>query len=285
MKFGLVGFPLGQLYSSVDVPPSDAVTRIARAAEEGGFDFVCAQDHILSPREWADAGAGATWFDPFVVLSWAAAVTTRVQLVTDVLIAPYRSPFHIAKTMGSLDVMSGGRTICGLAAGYLKREFRILDVEFERRGDLTDETIEALKVAWSQEWFDFDGHYFTAQNVAISPRPARRPPIWIGGNSMRALRRAAEHADGWTPFRCPPQEMKAVLARHDLPAGFSVSIPLRHGVYTADNERIDVASVLRQVEEYEAAGATHLKIGFKGPTLDGYLRAMDAFASGVIARS
>jgi probable F420-dependent oxidoreductase len=283
MKFGLVGFPLGQLYSSVDVPPSDAVTRITRAADEGGFDFVCAQDHIMAPREWAQR-SGATWFDPFVVLSWAAAASSRIALVTDVLIAPYRSPFQVAKTMGTLDVMSSGRAICGVAAGYLEAEFAILGAEFHRRGALTDEWIEALKAAWSDEWVEFKGEFFNASDVAIAPRPSRRPPIWIGGNSMRALRRAVEHADGWTPFRCSPDEMKTALARHDLPDGFSTAIPLRHGVYADGDAHLDVDSILRQVDAYRDAGATHIKVGFKGPTLAGYLGALEEFASKVIAR-
>lgn len=284
MKFGLGGFPLGQMNTSIDVPPSEAVTRIARAAEEGGFDFLCAQDHILAPRSWAADGAGERWFDPFVVMTWAAAATTRINVVSDVLVMPYRSPFQVAKTLGSLQVMSGGRVICGVAAGYLEAEFAILGAEFERRGDWTDEAIEALKHAWENDSIDFDGEFIKARDVAVSPRPETRPPIWIGGNSMRALRRAVEHADGWTPFRCAPEDMAIALKRHELPSAFDVAIPLRRGVYADDNETLDIDSILRQVDAYREAGATHIKVSFKGPTISHYLNALESFATNVITR-
>jgi probable F420-dependent oxidoreductase len=291
VKFGLVGFPLGQIYSTVDRPPREIVERVARAADDGGFDFVCAQDHILAPREWATERNGTMWFDPSAILSFAAAITSRVRLLTDVLILPYRTPFTVAKWAASLDVLSGGRVMLGVAAGYLEREFRIIGAEFERRGDFTDEAIEAIKAAWTKEWIDVHGEFINATDVSVSPQPLQkpRPPIWVGGNSMRALRRAVEHADGWTPFRGSPETLSEALrrARNDfgLNRPFDVAVPIRHGVYTEDKSTIDADSILRQAEALEKAGVTHCKIGFRGPTLDAYVRAMEDVAEKVIARA
>lgn len=290
MRFGLVGFPLGQMERTVDADPAQAVRRIALAADDAGFDFVCAQDHTLAPREWAEErGAGVTWYEPFTTLAWVAAVTTRVRLLTDVVVLPTRSPFVVAKAAATLDRLSGGRLILGVAAGYLEREFRILGAPFEDRGAWTDEAIEVIKACWTTDWVDFEGDHFAAKDVAVSPRPAQepRPPIWVGGNSRRALRRAVEHADGWTPFRGDPEGIRADLAwardRCGLDRPFAVAVPLRHGVY-ADDGSIDARSVLGQAEAFADAGVTHLKVGFRGPSLDGFVRAMEEFGETVIGR-
>lgn len=286
-RFGIVGFPLGQLDATVDAPPAETIARIARAAEDAGFDFVCAQDHPLAPREWVgERATGATWFDPWVVLSWAAAVTTRIRLVTDVVVLPYRSPFVTAKAAASLDALSGGRVTLGVAAGYLAREFDILGADFERRGAWTDEAIEAIKVAWTNDWFDFDGEFTRATDVAVSPRPAQhpRPPIWVGGNSARALRRAVEHGDGWSPFLGDPAKIAALLARHEIRRPFEVAAPIRRGVYREDGS-LDADSVHAQVDALVAAGVTHIKVGFKGPTLDRYLETLSAFGETIVGRS
>jgi probable F420-dependent oxidoreductase len=289
IRFGLVGFPLGQHGVTVDAPAAETVTRIARAADDAGFDFVCAQDHTLAPREWVgERATGTIWHDPWVVLSWAAAVTTRIRLVTDVVILPYRSPFAVAKAAASLDQLSGGRVTLGVAAGYLEREFEILGAEFARRGDVTDEHIEAIKVAWTNEWFDFDGEFTTAKEVAVAPRPTQepRPPIWVGGNSLRALRRAVEHADGWTPFRGEPDTITAALrkARDEwgLDRPLAVSVPIRRGMFTADDSALDLDSIRRQVEALAGAGVTHLKVGFKGPDLGRYLVTLERFGETIV---
>lgn len=286
MRFGLSGFPLGQMGFRLEASSHEIVSRLARAADDLGFDFVSAQDHTVAPRQWAADGGGTTWYEPFVVLAWAAAVTTRVRLVTDVVVLPYRPPFAVAKISGSLDEMSGGRLVLGVAAGYLEEEFRILGASFDDRGARTDEAIEVIKRCWTDEWVDVSGKFFEAKDVAVSPRPAGRPPIWVGGNSMRALRRAVEHADGWTPFRAPPDRVREALARaRDLGLGdraFDVAVPLRHGVYAEDRVSLDVEEIRRQADQYAEAGVTHLKVGFRGPGIDEYLRAMEQFAAAVI---
>lgn len=290
LRYGLVGFPLGQLGVTVDASAHETVTTIARAADELGFDFVAAQDHVVAPRAWVGhRSATPTWYDPVVVLSWVAAVTRRVRLLTDVLVLPYRSPFAVAKTVGSLDALSGGRAILGVAPGYVEAEFRALGAPFEQRGAVTDEAIEVIKRCWTEEWVDVSGRFFSATDVTVSPRPAQqpRPPIWVGGNSLRAVRRAVEHADGWTPFKASPDAVAAALARArdwglEEGQGFAIALPIRGGIYAGDAETLDLDSIRRQADAYEAAGVTHVKIGFRGPSLDAYVRAMESFAAGVI---
>ena len=289
MKFGLAGFPLGQLGTTVDSEPHETVTRIARAADSYGFDFICAQDHPIAPRAWAEErGGAAAWFDPFVLLSWAAAVTTRVRLVSDVLVLPYRSPFVVAKFGSTLDVMSQGRFVFGLGVGYLEAEFRALGAEFDERGAWTDEAIELIRRCWTEDWVTHSGRFFSADDVAVSPQPYDGPPpIWIGGNSMRALRRAVEFGDGWTPFRGSPDALGAAmqLARDEfgLARHLDVAVPIRT-VHAESSEEIDEAAVLARVDALAEAGATHCRVDFRGPTLDGYVRAMERFAERIIGR-
>lgn len=289
MRFGLTGFPLGKLYSQIeDAPPGRVVTEIARAAEELGFAFACGQDHIVTPRDWAEQGAGTTWFDPFVTLSWAAAATTSLRLLTDVLVLPYRSPFQVAKAGATLDAMSQGRLILGVASGYLEEEFRVLQTEYERRGAWTDEGIEVIKAAWENEWFDHEGEFFNARDMAVSPRPVQRPrpPIWVGGNSVRALRRALAHADGWTPFAGDPERLTETMATatggSGLPEGFDVCAPLRRLV--AADGSFDPDEAAARTEGLARAGVTHVKVGFRGPSLAGYIQQMRRFSETVIAR-
>lgn len=270
--------------------PAETVVRLAHAADELGFDFVTAQDHSVAPRQWAADGGGQTWYEPFVVLSYAAAVTKRVRLLTDVVIVPYRSPFQLAKISASLDQLSGGRLILGLGVGYLEEEFKILGASFPDRGARTDDAIEVLKRCWTEEWVDVSTPYFEAKDVSISPRPLQqpRPPIWIGGNSWRALRRAVEHADGWTPFRGDAETVRQALRRaRDLglspDRSIDIAMPIRRGLHSPDGS-VDVDSVLRQAEALAEAGVTHVKVGFKAASPDEYVSKMQAFANGVMGR-
>ena len=178
-----------------------AVMEIAAAAEDLGFAAVHVTDHPAGDGKWLDHG-GHHALDPFVALSFAAAATTRLRLLTYVYIAAYRNPFLGAKSVLSLDVMSGGRVILGTAAGYLKAEFAALGVPFEERNDLFDENLEVMRRAWTGDDVAFEGRHFGARGVRMRPLPVSRPhpPIWIGGNSARSARRAVEQAQGWAPF-------------------------------------------------------------------------------------
>ena len=185
---------------------AEGVTSVARAAEAAGFDAVAVTDHPLPTAEWMASG-GHHALDPLVALAFVAAATKRLRLLTYIYVLPYRNPFLTAKGVASLDVLSGGRTIFGVAAGYLEPEFRALGVPFAERNARCDEAIRAMKAAWSEGPVDFEGVYATARGHVVEPRPAQvpHPPIWVGGNSRQAIRRAVALGDGWMPIYNPPE--------------------------------------------------------------------------------
>jgi probable F420-dependent oxidoreductase len=189
-----------------------AVAEMARAAETAGFGAVFVTDHPIPDAEWLRTGGHHT-LDPFVLLSFVAAATERIRLQTHVLVLPYRNPFLVAKAAATLDVLSGGRVTLGVAAGYQEGEFAALGVPFDERNERADEAIPALRAAWSGERFELDGRGFRAAGNLALPRPVQKPgpPIWVGGNSRRAIRRAVELGDGWLPF--PARRRLASIAR------------------------------------------------------------------------
>jgi len=169
--------------------------------EKVGFDAVSVTDHPVPTGRWLDAG-GHFAHDPFVELSFVAAATRRIKLQTGILVLPYRNPFITARAVATLDVFSGGRLVLGVGAGYLKGEYKALGVDFDRRNEIMDEYLKALKTAWTADEFTFQGTGYQALGNRILPRPLQKPhpPLWIGGNSRRAIRRAAELGDAWCPF-------------------------------------------------------------------------------------
>jgi probable F420-dependent oxidoreductase len=178
-----------------------AVTAQARAAEAAGFDALFVTDHPFPEQGWLAHG-GHHALDPFVALSFAAAATTNLRLHLNLLVAAYRNPFLSAKAVASLDHLSGGRVILGIGAGYLEPEFAALGVDFAERNELTDEAIAAMKAAWIGDVVEFKGRHFEATANCMLPVPVQQPhpPIWIGGNSRRAIRRAVDSGDGWAPM-------------------------------------------------------------------------------------
>lgn len=182
----------------------DAVREVGRTLEESGFAGGNVTDHPCPTARWLDAG-GHDAQDPFVMLSLVAAVTTTLRLQTGILVLPYRNPFVVARAAATLDVFSGGRLTLGIGAGYMKGEYKALGVDFERRNELMDESLRAMKAAWTGENFSFEGEGFNARENRLRPMPVQRPhpPILAGGNSRRAIRRAVELADGWYPFFTP----------------------------------------------------------------------------------
>jgi probable F420-dependent oxidoreductase len=180
---------------------------LAVAAEDAGFDAVSMTDHPFPSDDWLAVG-GHHSFDPFVALSFMAARTSRIRMLTNLVISAYRDPYLAAKSVASLDLLSGGRLTLGLGAGYQAAEFAALGADFEDRGRRFDAALAAMRAAWTGETVTVTDGYFPADGHTALPRPAQRPhpPVWIGGNSRRARRRAAQHADGWMPFQQPPAQ-------------------------------------------------------------------------------
>ncbi|MDG4669255.1 TIGR03619 family F420-dependent LLM class oxidoreductase [Mycobacterium sp. 236(2023)] len=191
--------PTHRVEDPAEFVSATAIAEIAQAAEAGGYAAVHVTDHPAPDTKWLDHG-GHHALDPFVALSFAAAATTKVKLLTNVYIAAYRNPFLGAKSIHSLQVLSDGRLIIGTAAGYLKPEFRSLGVDFDNRGALLDEALDVLGQVLSGEDVAYQGSTFAARGVRLRPVPAVLPPVWVGGNSKPAVRRAVSRAQGWAPF-------------------------------------------------------------------------------------
>ena len=199
MKIGLFGINFG-LCGNVD-----SMTSIATAAEAAGIESVWTGEHVVlpDPRVAPSPSDPQTPFlDPAVALSHIAAHTTRLRLGTGVIILPQRNPLVLAKELASIDVVSKGRLIFGLGAGYLEPEFRALGAPFEDRGAVTDEAIEAVKALWTMEKPAYQGRFFSFEGIDSQPRPVQRPhpPIVVGGMSRSAARRAARYGNGWFGF-------------------------------------------------------------------------------------
>lgn len=178
---------------------AEAIADVARVAEASGFAAVHVTDHPAPDAKWLDHG-GHHALDPFVALAFAAAATADVKLLTNVYIAAYRNPFLGAKSIQSLATLSKGRLILGTAAGYLKPEFKALGVDFDNRGALLDEALDVLDKALTGEDIAYEGSSFSARGVRLRPLPSSPPPVWVGGNSKPAVRRAVSRAQGWAPF-------------------------------------------------------------------------------------
>jgi probable F420-dependent oxidoreductase len=184
----------------------DKMAELLRVAEGAGMDAVGFTDHLAPSRKCMDRGGHET-LEPFVALAFCAAVTTRMRLVTHMAVAPYRNPFHLAKEITALDVVSGGRAIIGLGSGYLRSEFAALGVDFKERGALFDEALEVLDGIFTDDAFSYEGRHFTAVGQILLPKPVQqpRPPYWFGGNSDRVLSRVVEYGAGWAPMTLGPE--------------------------------------------------------------------------------
>ncbi len=275
------------------------------AAEAAGFAAVYTTEHPFPGDAWLDHG-GHHAVDPLVALSFAAAATTSIRLHTNLFILALRNPFMAAKGIASLDVLSGGRLIMGIGAGYLEPEFDAVGASFADRNDRTDEAIAAMKAAWTGESVTFEGTGFRATGNTMLPRPHRRPhpTLWIGGNSRRAIRRAVELADGWSPFPNPArladrtrtarlETIGDLVESMDYARGYAdsvgrvdpltfVFIPegLSMGAATFDEDRVNAS-----IGELEAVGVGWVTVALPGDTRDAQLAAIERFGRAVLGRA
>jgi len=207
MQFGL------SLPHFRQVASPEAIRRVAQQAEHLGYDGIWVSDHIVIPDSAVDR-FGSVFYEPLTVLAFAAACTATIRLGTTVLIVPYRNPVVTAKVLSTLDVLSSGRVTVGVGVGSTEDEFKALGVPFKERGALSDEYIAVFKTLWTQDTPAFHGQYVHFDKIAFEPKPVQKPhiPIWIGGNSKRAIRRAVALGDGWHPTRPLVGDVKAGVA-------------------------------------------------------------------------
>ena len=191
---------------------SALISDVALAAEQLGFDSVWVSDHIVYP-DTPELASSNTIFEPLAVLSYLAGITRRVRLGTSVLVAPHRHPIVAAKTMATIDVLSGGRLLPCFGTGGIQGEFEALGLPWRERGAMTDECIQAMRELWTRQPATFHGRYFNFDRMKCSPKPVQQPmPVWIGGNTKRAIRRVVELGDGWHPIRRSPEALGPLLA-------------------------------------------------------------------------
>ena len=277
---------------------------VAIAAERAGFYGIALTEHPVPGARWLENG-GHQSLDPLVALGYAAGATTSLRLLTNLVVAPYRNPFLLAKAAATVDKLSGGRLILGLGAGYQKSEFYALGIDFEERNALFDEALDALPLHWSGEPFSFEGRHFNARGVIARPRPVQNPiPIWIGGNSRLSRRRAATKAQGWMPMMGGPQlvatartvaieslaqltemikEVKdaAVAAGRDGRLDFLSSYPGISGISPADDADRHRAAIA----EIEAAGVTHMIMSVDSRAPGQTLEFIEAFGATYLSQA
>ncbi|MEU0783327.1 TIGR03619 family F420-dependent LLM class oxidoreductase [Streptomyces sp. NPDC006173] len=213
--------------------PADLV-EIARAADRAGFAYVAACDHVAIPHRLADA-MSTVWYDPVATLAHLAAVTERVRLLSHVAIVGLRHPLVTAKQYATLDHLSGGRLVLGVGAGHVEEEFTAVGADFPHRGAVLDETIDALRAALGPDEFPVHhGKTYDFEGLGQRPRPAQeRVPLWVGGSSPAAVRRAALRGDGWLPQGDPRDLLPGQIARlKELREGAGVEGPLTVGAIT-----------------------------------------------------
>ena len=195
MKFGvnLINFGPG-------VSP-DSLLRWTQFAEAVGYLLVMISDHVAVTADVNEIYP-APFYDPFIALSWLAGATSTVKLGTTVIIIPYRNPLLVARMSANLDQVSGGRFILGVGAGWAAQEFEALGVPFHHRGAMTDDYLAAIKTLWTNDVASYHGRFVSFDDVRNGPRPAQtpHPPIWVGGHSDAALRRAVRFGDAWHPI-------------------------------------------------------------------------------------
>ncbi len=312
MKFGI------SLQSRGPAASPDNLALVAAKAEELGFDSAFLGDHIVIPRSFASeypysatgsftaAGSGEC-LEPLTVLTFVAARTRRIRLATGVLILPHRNPVAAAKVLATIDVLSKGRLIVGVGVGWLKEEFQAMGLPpFEERGAVGNEYILAFKELWTQANPSFEGRYCGFSDILFEPKPVQKPhpPIWVGGESPPALRRAAALGDAWHPIGSNPRfpltnasQLGAAVERLGAYARKAGRDPGDIEVaYRAPACRITdsgdasqpfvgpAGKVAADIREFAEAGTSHLVFDFRSDDAQESVDLMGRFAQEVMPR-
>lgn len=230
MKFAL-GTPALILYPPIVSPWEPSATgadvlAIARKADELGWDCMTISEHIVIPNDMT-AYMGRRFPDSLTAAAVLAGATRRIKFLTYVLVLPYRNPVVLAKEVATLDFLSGGRIWLGVGGGHLEKEFEAIGVSFADRGKLADEYLLAMKELWTSDAPSFAGEFVRFSDIAFEPRPVQvpHPPIFVGGNSRPAMRRAAKHGDGWLPWLVKREDLPACLDYLRSQPGFDAGKP------------------------------------------------------------
>ena len=316
MKFGFNAPTAGPLCAP------DELTRLAVAGEAIGFDYLTISDHVIIPTAIAStypysatgefpAGASAERHEQLIEAMFIAARTSRIRIVTSVMVVPHRPAVLAAKQLATIDVLSGGRLTVGIGAGWLKEEFDALGTPpFAERGAVTDEYLAAFRELWTAEKPSFAGKYTQFDQIAFAHKPVQRPgpPIWVGGESGPALRRTAKLGDAWYPIGTNPTFPLDSLKRLEAgigklrrltteagrdPGAVSVTYRIqRYGegvpLVAGDGERRLLSGtpedMIADLRAMRAMGVTHADLGFAAATTDGAIAELRALHDGVLSK-
>ncbi len=301
--------------SSFGVTSADLI-RFARQAEALGFYCITVADHVIVPENLSvpypytvDGKYPGTGYhlETLTTMAFLAGVTERIRFVTSVMIAPYRNPIITAKMLASLDVLSQGRVIVGLGVGWMKEEFETLSTPpFAERGRVTDEYIKAFRELWTSENPSFRGKYCNFSNIVFTPKPVQKPaiPIWIGGHSRQAIRRAGQLGDGWHPIGGVPTiplEPEEMVKNLELLAGYAekagrnpkdIRVALKGSLFDREKQASpgkrrrfigSAEEIATDIREYRDAGVDTMIFDVRRPTVTETLERMEWMAKEVIA--
>jgi probable F420-dependent oxidoreductase len=297
----------------------EQILRLATRADTLRYSSVFVTDHVVLPVSAARSvypyassgrlpgGANQDYLDPLALLGWLAHATRRIRLGTSVLVVPYRNPLVTAKILATIDRLSGGRLILGAGVGWLREEFEALAAPpFEERGRVTDEYVTLMRKTWTTDPVSFEGRYYRVKDVHALPKPAQRGgiPVWIGGHTDGAVRRAATLGDGWHPIALRPpgllfpeeygtrvaqiRKWAAEAGRDPGAITLSVRVPMevrsaRSKAPAGDRPLFQgtAADVLGDIQAYARVGVTHFVFDPVTPDLKALLATMERFADEV----
>lgn len=250
------------------------LAQIAEAADRLGYHHLTCSEHIALPAAERQR-RGTRYWDPLATLGYLAARTRRIRLATNVLVLAYHHPLEIAKRYGTLDKVSNGRLILGVGVGSLKEEFELIGAPFDDRGRRGDDALRAVRAALSVPEPAYHGEFYSFSGLVVDPCAVQEHvPIWIGGRTLRSLRRAATLADGWAPFNVNLPQVRDWLSRFAIQPGFQVVLPP-----PAPLDPINEPERTRDLlGEAAAHGATIVSAIFTHTSLQQYLDNLQALA-------
>jgi probable F420-dependent oxidoreductase len=294
------------------------LARFAEKAEVLGYDTVWFSDHIVIPTEvksfypYDPSGRMAfnpsePYWEPLTVIGYVAGRTSRVRLGTSVLVLPYRNPVVTAKMLATLDVLSNGRITLGAGVGWMEEEFRAIGLDtYPRRGAYSDECMRIFRELWTSDNPSFEGEFHQFSNIRCEPRPVQPGgiPIWVGGHTPQAIRRAARLGNGWQPLvqrppaDLPPAEMQERIAQlrafareagrdpQHITLAMGSSIQFTDGAATGQRSLFTgrPAQIVEAIQRYQELGVQNFRCDFPSRSFDDLLQAMERFATEVRAK-
>ena len=298
---------------------AEGIRTLAQETEAMGFGHISVTDHLIVPRRidsnypYTSDGkfpgeAEGFAFEQFSIMSYLAALTTRAKLISAVSVVPHRGAVAAAKTISTIDFLSGGRVVIGVGAGWMREEFEALGIpDFDERGRVTDEYIAAYKELWTSDTPSFDGKHVSFDNIAFLPKPAQAggPPIWVGGESAPALRRLATLGDVWFPILSNPRfpmntvarfrkrlaRMHEIAEEHDRDpatiglAIFAIQFTSRPALDEETGERLLLTgpneAIVEDLQQLAESGVTDLVVNFHRSTMEKTLDGMRNFMENI----